>query len=87
MGIQDAFKNVEKIITALVGVAIILVIAIVILSELKGTLDSGSAEANATQDVLDQVLLVVGFLGVIVIAGIGAVLLGMVKSSGFTAGS
>jgi hypothetical protein len=84
--IANAFNQMEVIVTALMTIAIILVIAIVTLSKLKATLDTGSAEANATQEIIDQVITVVGFLGIVVIAGVGMVLYGMVKAAKRTYG-
>lgn len=74
-------SKLEAAVMGLVSIGFILAIGIALLVQLQGTQTADTVEYNATGDIIDGVLLIVGFIGVIVLALIAAPLLGLIRAT------
>ena len=77
MGIGDIYPTVLTITL----VAILLAIAMFVLSEFGGQMDDDSAEANATEDIIEDFSDFVPWIGIILLVIAAAIVLGVLVRS------
>ena len=67
--------NLQGFILAIVSVAIVLAVGLIVLDELSGTATTGSAAANATDDIIDELAGVPTWIGIIIVVALAMVVL------------
>lgn len=68
--------NIQSFIMGIVTVAVVLAIGLVVLSQLKGSLTTDSAEANATGSIITKLSTVPTWIGIIITVSLAFIVLG-----------
>ena len=72
----------EKVVVGLISIGFVIAIGLALLVQLRDTQTVDSAEYNATNDIINNgVLLIVGFIGIIALAAIAGPLLKLVRGA------
>ena len=75
----QAISGLQSMIAPLVGVAIVLVVGFLIMAEAKSQTTVGTFAYNGTENVMESMDDIPGWLPIIVVAIIGSILLGLVS--------
>lgn len=78
----QAIGNLQGFILAIVSVAIVLAIGLIVLSALADTTTTGSAEYNATTDIITQLGTVPTWIGIIIVVALAFIVLGFFYGRG-----
>ena len=68
--------NLQGFIMAIVGVAVILVVGLIVLSELQDSTTSGTAEYNATGTIIEKLGNVPTWIGILITVSLAFIVLG-----------
>jgi len=67
--------NLDTFIKSLVGVALVLGIGLLVLAEFGDTLTAGTAAANATDDLVEEIAGIPTWIGILIVVAMAALVL------------
>ena len=67
--------NLQGFILTIVGVAVVLAVGLIVLTELEATTTSGSAASNATNDIIDAMGTIPTWIGIIIVVALAFIVL------------
>ena len=68
--------NIQGFVMSIVGVAVVLAVGLIVLSELKGSTTTDSAEYNATGTIITKLATVPTWIGILITVSLAFIVLG-----------
>lgn len=75
-------ENLQGFILSIVGVAVVLAVGLIVLGQLQANTDSGSAEYNATADIIEQMGTIPNWVGILITVALAFIVLGYFYNRG-----